>query len=688
MSIQRRDVKGRKGIGLAALLLGALGILVPAHAQAPATPEPTVRDATGHDVKVADLPAAVRLGVRAETVRRSWPTLPIVVLVPDGGSYLAALSAWRATTRFPVLIDDGTLLAREDAARFIRAFKPEKVVRWTGSVPLGPSREDKRGAIEHAIMESWGAMLPGERAATPIATMGDAIARWQKLGVVPPGVIVADPDDEAWPAAAALSIGRMEPIVWIAGVRDLNGALDSSAFVSLEQQVRAGAAATGIPYEGVGAGIDAITLCTHTPARTNLGQERIFATTDLLGRSSPGDLPEKGARWAWTGQICGNQTQSAYISMCSLFLGTSDAWLFDGYPNTKPWNEWDMTSAGAELRKAGLTRVIVEDTPRQSAHTWRLSTAFGITAGFVGVTTKGMPEEFDLEPGQCRPGDVPMLGVPAMVYFVHSFSAASPGARNTIAARWLERGAYAYLGSVQEPFLQAFPPTPKVADRLTATYPFAAAVRFDEGPAWRLATFGDPLTCLGPAARIAPDTLREKGVPLDGTRDVSEDLKSALAERDFERAIAALTLLGRDEDVGKLVGALLQDEKSSVAPGAACAAIPSLQRSRRPHEIARLYATLPKDRASDPILRDVLWQSQYPEVSEGSDATIVSVLAANLREDQPGQDAALLAPMMARAMGSDAAISMLKAARDRSKTDFDRTRAEEAIKRVPARPGR
>jgi hypothetical protein len=169
---------------------------------------------------------------------------------------------------------------------------------------------------------------------------------------------------------------------------------------------------------------------------------------------------------------------------------------------------------------------------------------------------------------------------------------------------------------------------------------------------------------------------------------VNDEMKESLGGRDFARAIISLTLLGRDEDVAKLVSAMLKEEGMKVAPDAAAAAIPSLQRVKHVDEIARLYAMLPRDRASNPVLRDVLWQALYPQIADGSDSSFITVLAANLRDDQPGQDAATLAPAMARAMGNDAALGMLKAARVRSNTDHDKGRADEAIKRLAVRGAR
>ena len=78
-------------------------------------------------------------------------------------------------------------------------------------------------------------------------------------------------------------------------------------------------------------------------------------------------------------------------------------------------------------------------------------------------------------------------------------------------ARGSQRGAYAYVGSVHEPFLQAFVPSPKLAMRLAAGLPLGAAARLDDGEPWKISILGDPLITLGKAGPVV-----EKPLPLTG----------------------------------------------------------------------------------------------------------------------------------------------------------------------------
>ena len=133
--------------------------------------------------------------------------------------------------------------------------------------------------------------------------------------------------------------------------------------------------------------------------------------------------------------------------------------------------------------------------------------------GLVLFNSSGGPDWFAISGGAGRPSDIPR-GVPAAVAMIHSFSAADPNDPQTIAGRWLSQGAFAYFGSVNEPFLLAFRPPGLVAELLAAEVPFVAALRQGEleafGFPWRLVYLGDPLYRLQNAATrpIGPATQR------------------------------------------------------------------------------------------------------------------------------------------------------------------------------------
>src|SRR5690606_13028436 len=183
--------------------------------------------------------------------------------------------------------------------------------------------------------------------------------------------------------------------------------------------------------------------------------------------------------------------EAAYRAMCGLFLPLGSAWLFDGYPAEGVWMQYDQSAAASVLRHLELD-VTIDDHPRGTLASWRSRIGLGIDADLIFVNSKGNKARFDLAGGTGRAADVPFLQRPAAVYFIHSWSATEPRARGTIAGRWLSRGAYAYFGSVSEPYLQSFVPPVNVAARLGAGLPLGAAARPDESPPWKLAMLGDP----------------------------------------------------------------------------------------------------------------------------------------------------------------------------------------------------
>ncbi|MEO1278337.1 MAG: hypothetical protein AAFV77_05225, partial [Planctomycetota bacterium] len=88
------------------------------------------RQPPAQSVTLDQLPPPQRLGARVRAVEQTVRVLPIVVIVPDGPSYVEAIARWAPAVRYPVLLDDGTPDAREAIARFVAAFDPERVVQW------------------------------------------------------------------------------------------------------------------------------------------------------------------------------------------------------------------------------------------------------------------------------------------------------------------------------------------------------------------------------------------------------------------------------------------------------------------------------------------------------------------------------------------------------------------------------
>jgi hypothetical protein len=621
--------------------------------------------------RMEDLPPAARLGARVELVRRRIPVIPVVVLASDRWSYVEAIAGWSVTARYPVLYDDGSPEAGEDIGRFVRGFSPRRVVRYSSPAGGPEDAGGVRGRIEDAAARAWGASSAAE--------LGKA---WAGIGFTPPGVVAANERDPAWTGALAFAAGRGEPIIWVNGSGEgggVDGEMSAASCDSLAGALERACDGTGLAWRGLGDAIDAVTLCLAAPSKVRTGADATCAMTDLIGRHGADDGRGRvnGARWAWAGQVFGNESQASYRAMCALFLQPKSAWLFDGYPDSPPWNTWDASRAAEVLGRMGLTTVL-DDTPRQGLADWEFRASRPLDAGLVLVNSKGNADYFELSPGQGRPGDTPMLVVPAAVHFVHSWSAAWPTNRDTVAGRWLERGAYAYAGSVQEPFLQAFVPTPAVAARLGSGYPWGAAVRMDQGPAWRITVIGDPLMTVGPEAPRS-----EAELPLAGVVDAADALPGLLKEKQFATALALLTRLGRDSDAARLGRAMMKDDPASFTPEAAAATVLPLFRAGgadRVSALVEVFERLPPQEADRPGLRDALWLACMPGLSGKRDERLLGVLRANLRSGQVGRDAAALAPALSAVHGRRAASAMLGEARGLARSGPDADAIDAAVR--------
>jgi hypothetical protein len=555
------------------------------------------------------MPASVALGRRVIGYAHRAEVLPVVVVVHDLPSFVEAVSRWTPTLQYPVLLSDGGALAS------IFDADPD-----------------------------------------PPPTLG-LVARWQQLGHVPPGVVVADDEDEAWAGALALAAGRGQPIVWVKRtlVGRVDQALTHEAAARLVEQIETGCERVGLPWREQGDAIEAVTLCLNTVVklRATFGENQAehFALTDLVGRHGAMEAGrlQPSERWAWAGQITGDASRSVYAAMCSLFFEPDSAWLFDGYPDTEPWNVFDMTRAAELLRSVSIEAALI-DQPRGTLDDWLLACARRVSADLVMVNSKGRPADFELVRGKGWFRDAPILDRPVVVHFVHSWSAARPADRKTVAGRWLERGAFAYVGSVHEPFLQAFVPSPAVAGRLLAGAPLGAAVRSD-GPSglWKIAVLGDPLLVF---AKPRPRSGAE--LPIEG-REIWRDIGELVNANAFGKAMAFSVLAGNDARAVEFADAAIADLPEKFDAEFAEAVAMAAFRESNERVLVAAVRELGPARSEVIGAADALWLYARPELMAGVTGELADALAENLREGTVVRDAIDLAHSLRKAGDTEAA---------------------------------
>lgn len=433
--------------------------------QAPTLPT-DLRDARLAELRRAAASWDERLGPEREVVDQ-------VCLVPDVPTFLAALSTWDRSHWFPILIDDV-----ETNARFLRAFRPERIVRFPARAEPVPADQLWQRALE-AVSRAWS--LEGERPSADRPPLA--------VGPTPPGVVVTSPGSPSLAGAVALAAGRFQPLVrWEPAQRYAN-TIEQKEAEELAADLRERIGRIAPNYARLGDACDFLTIGADVPYRYKTA-EGPMAFDDLLGRGEPDNR-----RWAYAGRLIGDAPASVYQAMCSLFLRVESASLFNTYSEKEqPWSTFEMRSAASRL--ARYMPVTHSASPSNKLGDWHEVFAPSNRFGLVLINTSGGPRDFNIGDGPGRPADV-SPGVPSAVVQIHSFSAADPTDPDTLAGRWLANGAFAYFGSMHEPYLIAFRTPSLVSEAMAAGLPLVAAVRQSAlepfGRPWRLVYLGDPL---------------------------------------------------------------------------------------------------------------------------------------------------------------------------------------------------
>jgi len=434
---------------------------------------------------------ASQIGLRMASLRAKIPTIDRVVLVPDRETFLETLRNWNLRGRFPILIDDP-----QYAPKFIRRFQPAEIIRIPAiksrpqQIVNKQSKSDRNNLLD-TVATTWGV--------TDYKLLAN---HWQKLGWNPVGVVITFPSDPAAPAAIALAAAWGQPITFLddflasSALTNLgkpNDSLDFQTWQTLQAAVEKSVDATGYPYQNLGDAIDTITIARQMAVKykPNPTAKENYAVTDGLARKAD------GSRWAIAGWIYGSLEQSIYQAMCSIFLDHQTAVMYDSYPHSAPWWFYDMAPAAANLEKVGFKTTLLA-TPNTGINQWRELTGDRIATDLLFVNSSGIPTAFAVSGGNAQVEDIPELPIPTAIHFIHSWSAVSPANVNTVAGRWLANGAYAYIGAVDEPYLQAFVPPSTIVARILQSVPFLVASRQYTAPAWKITAIGDPLMLVTP----------------------------------------------------------------------------------------------------------------------------------------------------------------------------------------------
>jgi hypothetical protein len=409
------------------------------------------------------------LGDKITTLRQGIPTVSRVVLVPDTATFLAAIQKWNLQRRYPILIEDD-----QYTPLFLKRFQPQAVIRLSAVKASGFQNRER--LMQNAVAASW---------ETQANTLKET---WQQLGWTPPGVVMTSLHDSAAVAAVALAADRGQPLVFLEGYYgNVNQTLPPRGWNHLKEEVNRLVASTGYDYQQLGDTIDTITLVRTLPVKYRSPEnQELLAVTDGLGRN------EGGKRYAITGWIYGTPERAVYQAMCAIFLDADRALLYDSYPQTESWKPYHFGESRQQLETIALSTTQIEH-PHANQTTWQKLTAQAWNYDLMFMNSRGGKSNFAVGNGDALAKDIPQLKTPMAIHLIHSFSAATPDDIETIAGRWLHYGVYAYVGSVDEPYVTGFVPPQAMIARLSLKVPFLVAARYLDTPPWKITTIGDPL---------------------------------------------------------------------------------------------------------------------------------------------------------------------------------------------------
>lgn len=562
------------------------------------------------------------LGRTVRTIRQRVPTVSRVVFVTDEQTYLNELGRWTLDARWPVLFEDDVY-----APMFIRRFQPAEIL-LADPLPDSPdwgtlSRADRESRIRSVIDTTWTTSTDEDANPAPPR---------------PAGLVLTSLNDPAWCAAVALAADRGQPLGSLeGGYAGPSAALPHDRFTDLAQKVERAVKDTGRSYHKLGDDVDAVTIARSMAGRyrsTADPESDLLATTDGLCRNAD------GTRWAVTGWLFGTREFTVYQAMCSIFLTHHSSLLFNTYPQSEPWNVYGMSEPAQAMRTAQFSVRECVGSDAQLAG-WHGLRPEGLRSDLVMVNTKGMRNWAAMNGGtRAYAQDMPVLDFPTAVYFIHSWSAMLPDKTDTIAGRWLNHGAYAYVGSMSEPYLQAFLPPRFMTARVLAGMPFLVAARQTESKPWKVNTIGDPLfTVVLPQA--SPGRLDPGTCPLeDDTLTSLTDLLPSHA------TLSAFCRLGSIRDV--------LDEAQRILDTEGPDALSALE-------------------------LDMIWARVVPELDDMDDPEVLHLLARLIRKPHDFVDAARLARRYHQLGMDDEANKLVIAARPTAKDGYSGTLLEKAL---------
>lgn len=394
-----------------------------------------------------------------------------IIIVPDTKTFVYYISAWSQDERFPVFVGMDTY-----AEKFAAVYNNgNNYFKYVDAKEIGALT---KRTIYRALLASFGTDTLDTLADDGSAA--DLKSYFSSNNIVPEGIVLTDLSSPELFGGLALAAyhGQLLDFLRIP-TPPLIGPYSEDTKELIRKDILRMLDGWGFEYRGLGKGIDAITLAVDMPIKYGGG----MSLDDAINRLTP----DSTRCYAYTGRLMDlGKGLAVYQAMCSLFLDTNRALFFDKWPQ-----QWGRT---LKLGCYEIRRHIPAVVLRDDLEKWHAALGVKNTYDLIFVNAAGYPHEWT----GGTVDDIPD-SLPVAVNFSHSSSANDPSNPDTIAGRWLINGAFAYYGSISEPYADSFNTSYNIVRRLNEGMPFARAAAEkstlpkNRAKPWKLIFIGDPL---------------------------------------------------------------------------------------------------------------------------------------------------------------------------------------------------
>jgi len=190
---------------------------------------------------------------------------------------------------------------------------------------------------------------------------------------------------------------------------------------------------------------------------------------------------------------------------------------------------------------------------------------------------------------------------------------------------------------------------------------------------WRQAPSITPVVIGKPSPRT------ETALELDGAVSIEGEMKAALRNRELDKAVRTLVMLGRDADAIRIAKAAVARAKSQEVDDASHIDVPFARsamhvahRTGQRDLFLDLCEAIAHAGDPSPIEIDLMWQAIRPMLHSTKRTAIVRTLRGHIRAASPVEDTSDLAASVARLLGADEARAMFDEVLPTLKREKDR----------------